>query len=118
MSLQPRIDSRAFRQIGYLEVQDGGQDEEGQQNRVWRKLVDLRVDVHSVSGSELIAAAAQQAGATHTIETPWQEVLREFQRVVQMRFRLAYRIFDIKTCDNVDEMNRLCRMMAVEGLKR
>lgn len=119
MSLQPRIDPRAFRQIGTLEVQDKAQDEEGQQSAVWRRFCpDIRLDVHSVSGRELIAAAAQQAEATHACETYWQALFDQFQTVAAMRLIVGARIFDIKTCDNVDQMNRLCRMFAVEGLRR
>lgn len=119
MSLQPRIDPRAFRQIVTLEVQDKGQDEEGQQSGTWRRFgTDIRADVHSVSGRESIAAAAQQAEATHSIETYWQPLFDQFQTVAAMRAKAGARIFDIKTCDNVDQMNRLCRMFAVEGLRR
>lgn len=119
MSLQPRIDSRAFRQIVTIEVQDQGQDDEGQQNLVWRRLgPDIRADVHSINGREFIAAQANQAEATHMVESHWQPMFDAWQTVAAMRAKCGTRVFDIKTCDNVDQMNRLCRMMAKEGLKQ
>jgi SPP1 family predicted phage head-tail adaptor len=118
MSLLPRVDSRAFRQIMTIEVQDTRQDEGGQQIRSWRLIKTIRADLHSVNGRELIAAQAMQAEATHLIETPYSPDLDVFQSVVAMRARLGSRLFDIKTCDNVDQMNRLTRMMANEGLNQ
>ena len=118
MSLQPRIDSRAFRQVVQLQVQDDGKDEEGQQNLVWRNFEEpLRADVHSISGREFIAAQAMQVEATHMIETHWRPAFDAFQTVVAMRARCGLRVYAIKTCDNVDQMNRMCRMMVSEGLK-
>ena len=124
MSLRPRVDARAFRQFIDIEVRDKGQDESGQQNRDWYLLVTIRGDLHSVNGREFIAAQAEQAEATHLIETRWRQEFEVFQAVAAMRARVkiangaTVRIFDITTCDNVDQMNRLCRMMASEGLKQ
>lgn len=98
-----------------IQVRGTTQDTFNQQVTTWTDVATVWADIQTLTGKELLAAAATQTQLTHIVRIRYQAQFANPKVMAAMRCMYGTRIFNISASIDVDEQHRIIELLCQEG---
>ena len=103
------INPGSLRHSVTIQSSSSGMGENGLPSTAWTDVLTTRASISAVSGKELYAAQQVTSQVTHTVTMRWTPITIS----PGMRILFGDHICQIQTVDNVEERNRVLKLMVL-----
>lgn len=101
-----------------IQQRSTSQDTFGDQAQTWTTIATVWGEISPLSGRELMSAQSVQSEITHQITVRYQSIFANPKAVTAYRAVYKGRYFNITSCENQDERNRIVILSATEGMNQ
>lgn len=98
-----------------IQARSQARDPLNQQVLSWADVATVWADIQTLTGKELLAAAAVQTQLTHVVRIRYQAQFSDPKVMAAMRCVYGSRFFNISASIDVDEQHRVIELLCQEG---